>query len=73
MFKGVPYNVVNTAGKINMGIDVINVLSSYYKINAPIFIDNSEASNRIDNTESQLIKLEVSRNETLEVIHELFY
>ncbi len=73
MFKGVPYNVVNTAGKINMGIDVINVLSSYYKINAPIFIDNSEASNRIDNTESQLIKLEVSRNETLEVVHELFY
>lgn len=73
MFKGVPYNVVNTAGKINMGIDVINVLSSYYKINAPIFIENSEASNRIDNTESQLIKLEVSRNETLEVVHELFY
>ena len=73
MFKGVPYNVVNTAGKINMGIDIINVLSSYYKINAPIFIDNSEASNRIDNTESQLIKLEVSRNETLEVVHELFY
>lgn len=73
MFKGVPYNVVNTAGKINMGIDVINVLSSYYKINAPIFIDNSEASNRIDNTESQLIKLEVSRNETLEVVHESFY
>jgi len=73
MFKGVPYNVVNTAGKINMGIDVINVLSSYYKIHAPIFIDNSEASNRIESTDSQLIKLEVSRNETLEVVHESFY
>ena len=60
MVNGVPYSDVNTASKINAGLDIINVLSEYYGITAPIFIDNRESVTEIIKTESQVISLIVS-------------
>ena len=43
----VPYPDLNTAGKINAGLDIINALTREYEITAPIFIDNAESVNSI--------------------------
>jgi DNA repair exonuclease SbcCD ATPase subunit len=60
MVNGVPYSDVNTASKINAGLDIINVLSEFYGIAAPIFIDNAESVHTLIDTDSQLIRLVVS-------------
>ena len=62
---GVPYTDVNSAGKIQAGIDIINTLSKHYNITAPIWIDNRESTNEIPHTESQLINLIVSNDKSL--------
>ncbi|MEI6175069.1 MAG: ATP-binding protein [Bacteroidota bacterium] len=62
---GVPYNDVNSAGKIQAGIDIINTLSKHYGISAPIWIDNRESTNKIPSTTSQVINLIVSTDKTL--------
>lgn len=40
---GVVYHSVNTANKVNAGLEIINVLSSHYDISCPIMIDNAES------------------------------
>jgi exonuclease SbcC len=66
-YDDVPYQNVNTAGKINMGIDIINTLSNFNKVQAPVFIDNTESINKIIDTDLQIIKLEVSKESKLTV------
>ena len=60
MVNGVPFSNVNTASKTNAGLDIINTLCKYYKVTAPIFVDNKESVTKIIATESQKISLEVS-------------
>jgi len=55
LMNGVPFSDLNTASKINVGVDIINVLSAHYNVIAPIFIDNRESVNSIIETKSQLI------------------
>lgn len=62
MVDGVPYRSLNNAARINAGIDIINALTKYYKINAPVFIDNAEAVTNFINCNSQTIKLIVDEN-----------
>ncbi len=62
---GVPYTDVNSAGKIQAGIDIISTLSKHYNISAPIWIDNRESTNAIPPTKSQLINLIVSKDKIL--------
>lgn len=57
---GVRYADKNNAGKINAGLDVINTLCSFHKVNAPIFIDNAESVNEFIPVASQLITLVVT-------------
>lgn len=57
----VNYQDANTASKINAGVDIINVLCNYYKVNAPIFIDNRESVTNLLETESQLFNLIVDK------------
>ena len=65
MVNGVPFSDLNTASKINAGVDIINVLSAHYNVIAPIFIDNRESVNSIIETKSQLINLIVSKENNL--------
>ena len=60
MVNGVPYSDINTASRINAGLDIINTLSEFYGVTAPIFIDNSESVHTLIPTQSQLIRLVVS-------------
>lgn len=60
--NGVPYKDLNTAMKINCGIDIINTLSAHFNIYAPVFIDNREAITKLAKSNSQLISLAVKEN-----------
>lgn len=59
LVNGVPYADVNTGGKINAGLDVINTLCDYYNVYAPIFIDGRESITKIIDVKSQVINLKV--------------
>lgn len=60
--KGIPYSRgLNNANRINIGLDVINTLTSHFGVSVPIFIDNSESITDFIDTESQTVKLTVSR------------
>ena len=60
MVNGVPIQDVNTAGRINAGLDIISTLCQHYKVTAPIFVDHSESVTNLIPVESQVIKLIVS-------------
>jgi exonuclease SbcC len=60
MVDGVPYPSLNDAMKVAAGIDIINTLSAYHDISAPIWIDNRESVTSIPETQSQVINLFVS-------------
>lgn len=60
LLNGVPFSDANTASKLNGGLDIINALCNYYKVTAPIFIDNRESVVNVIPCASQLINLIVS-------------
>jgi hypothetical protein len=57
MIGGVPYSDLNTASKINAGLDIINTLQNYYKVSAPVFIDNRESISEIVEMNCQIVNL----------------
>lgn len=59
MVDNTPYGTLNNAMQINAGIDIINALSRYYNISAPIVIDNKESVTHLHHTEAQIIALTV--------------
>lgn len=61
LIDGVPFSDANTASKLNAGLDIINTLCEYYKITAPIFIDNRESVINIIECKSQIVNLIVSK------------
>lgn len=70
-YKGVPYRSMNNAARINVGLDIINALTSYFKVNAPVFIDNAEAVTEFVPANSQTIKLIVDESEPQLVVKEV--
>lgn len=70
-YKGVPYRSMNNAARINVGLDIINALTIYYKVNAPVFIDNAEAVTDFIPVNSQTIKLIVDESEPQLVVKEV--
>lgn len=70
-YKGVPYRSMNNAARINVGLDIINALTSYFKVNAPVFIDNAEAVTDFIHVNSQTIKLIVDESEPQLVVKEV--
>lgn len=65
--NGVPYGDLNNAMKVNAGLDIINTLSNFYAVDAPIFVDNAESVNELQQTEAQMISLIVSKDKNLKV------
>ena len=59
-YNGIPYGDLNTAGRINIGLDIINTLSATHGVSAPIFIDNMESVTKPIDTTAQRIDLIVS-------------
>lgn len=56
-YKGVPYRSMNNAARMNVGLDIINALTKYFKVDAPVFIDNAEAVTSFIHCHSQVIQL----------------
>ena len=62
----VDYRSANTAAQVNAGMDIISVLSDWYQIHLPVFIDRAESVTTIQNAENtQLIRLIVSPDDTI--------
>lgn len=54
---GVPFSSLNTEGRINAGLDIINALCEHFDVVAPIFIDDRSIVSEIFPTKSQIINL----------------
>jgi hypothetical protein len=65
--SGIPISATNTAEKINAGIDIINTLSKFYKVAAPIFIDSAESVNNFIPTKAQTVHLVVTKEPLLTI------
>jgi exonuclease SbcC len=59
LVNGVPFSSLNTATKVNAGIDVIKALSKFYETQVPIFIDNRESVTNILENTKQIVNLVV--------------
>ena len=65
LIDGVPYSTnVNTAARVNAGIDVINAICKSYDVYAPIFVDNRESVTKLIQTQSQIVNLFKDSNYT---------
>lgn len=65
-FGGVPFADLNTAMRINAGLEIIRVLSEYYGVSVPCVIDNVESVNDPHYPENaQSIALRVTEDEHL--------
>jgi len=62
-YKGVPFSSLNSSAKINIGLDIINVLSEHYELKAPVFVDNAEGVTKLSNVTTQIIALYVWQKE----------
>lgn len=57
LVDGVPFNDLNTASRINAGLDIINALQKHFEILAPVFIDGRESITEIIPTQCQVVSL----------------
>lgn len=60
VYEGIPYINLNSAAKTNVGIDIINTLSTAYGVSVPLFVDNAESVTRLESSNNQIIRLVVS-------------
>lgn len=59
-YKGVPYSSLNSAAKIQCGLDIIRTLQRMYGVFVPVFVDNRESCTNIPTMDCQVISLVVS-------------
>jgi len=57
---GVPYSDLNSAGKVQAGLDIIETLQGFHGISCPIWLDNRESVVHIPEMDCQVISLIVS-------------
>lgn len=57
---GVPYSSLNSAAKMQAGLDVIQSLSRLYGVSVPVWLDNRESVSEIPEVDCQVINLFVS-------------
>ena len=60
---GVPYGDLNSASKINVGLDIIETLSAHYGLRVPLFVDNAESVTRLQDVGTQVVRLVVSEHD----------
>jgi len=59
----VPFATANNAARINAGLEIIGVLSGYWGLSMPVFIDNAESVTKLAETGGQVIRLIVSEKD----------
>lgn len=68
--NGVPFSDLNSAMKINAGIDIINTLKKYYDVDVPCIIDNAETILNPLYNGGQQIRLRVTEDATIKIENE---
>lgn len=63
MVDGVPYADLNNAMQINVGLDIIETLSQHYGLRVPLVVDNAESVTRLQEIDTQVIRLVVSEQD----------
>ena len=46
-YKGVPYRSMNNAARMNVGLDIINALTKFYNVTAPVLFSNGTGMYRL--------------------------
>lgn len=65
---GVPYSKLNSAAKVNAGIDIAYTISKHYNVSVPIILDECESNlHPIVQSNSQQIRFYVTHDEKLKV------
>jgi len=59
---GVPYSSLNTGGKVEAGVELIQLISNVLDINFPVIIDNKESITKVFKVPNQMIILRVVEN-----------
>lgn len=67
---GVPFSDLNSAMRINAGIDIINTLKKYYDVDVPCIIDNAETILKPLYNDGQQIRLRVTEDTTINIENE---
>lgn len=65
--NGVPYKDLNTASKVNAGLEIVDVLSTVYGATVPVFVDNAESVEITDKSDNQRIFLKFVKDSELKV------
>jgi len=60
VLDGVPYGSMNSAGRVQVGMDIIKTLQAHYGVFAPVWIDNRESIVSLPEIDAQVISLIVS-------------
>lgn len=63
MVDGVPYADLNNSMQINVGLDIIETLSQHYGLRVPLVVDNAESVTRLQEIDTQVIRLVVSEQD----------
>ena len=64
-----PYSDLNSAAKINAGLDIIDALKRYYEADVPCVIDNAETVLEPLYAGGQQIRLTVTEDENIIIEH----
>lgn len=67
---GVPYSDLNTAAKINAGLDITSTLKQYYEVDVPCVIDNAETVQEPLYEGGQQLRLTVTDDEDIVIGYE---
>lgn len=67
---GVPYSDLNTADRVNAGLDIIDALKRYYEVDVPCVIDNAESVLKLIYGGGQQIRLTVTEDEEMRIEYE---
>lgn len=67
MVNGIPYSSLNNAMTYIAGLDIINAISHFEGISAPIIIDNAESINEFPKMDTQMILLKVTTDSNLTI------
>jgi len=62
-YNGVPYSNLNSGARLNVGLDIINVLADHFGFAPPVWVDNAESVTNILPTKGQQIRLVVSEKD----------
>lgn len=63
VLDGVPYGSINSAGRVQVGLDIIQTLQAHHGVSCPIWIDNRESIIDLPEIDAQVISLIVSEKD----------